>query len=81
MKEISEIRDRLKEVNIVSFSGGKDSSTVLQLVFEAIKGTGKKLYIVTSDTLMEIPFYQSYVDQVRIDRLTLMRPLTSMLRS
>ena len=59
------IRSRLREVNIVSYSGGKDSSTVLQLTFEALKGTGKKLYIVTSDTLMEIPFYQAYVDQVR----------------
>jgi DNA sulfur modification protein DndC len=65
MPEICEIRDRLRDVNIVSFSGGKDSTTVLQLVLAALAGTCTKLYIVTSDTMMEIPFYQDYVDGVR----------------
>jgi DNA sulfur modification protein DndC len=71
MKEISEIRKRLREVNIVSFSGGKDSTSVLQLVLKAMRSLkprdlkDKMLYIVTSDTLMEIPFYQQYVDRVR----------------
>jgi DNA sulfur modification protein DndC len=65
---LANISSRLREVNIVSFSGGKDSTTVLQLVLAALAGTDKKLYIVTSDTMMEIPFYQDYVDGVR-DRL------------
>jgi DNA sulfur modification protein DndC len=55
----------LSDVNLVSFSGGKDSTTVLQLVLGAIRDTGQKLYIVTADTLMEIPYFQQYVDAVR----------------
>ncbi|MEN6440916.1 MAG: phosphoadenosine phosphosulfate reductase family protein [Syntrophobacter sp.] len=65
---IDEIRQQLRAVNIVSFSGGKDSTTVLQHVFAALRGTDKRLYIVTSDTLMEIPYFQAYVDRVK-DRL------------
>jgi DNA sulfur modification protein DndC len=65
---IKDIREQLRTINIVSFSGGKDSSATLELVFEALKGTGKRLVIVTSDTMMEIPFYQQYVDGVR-DRI------------
>lgn len=63
--EIKQIRDRLADVNVVSFSGGKDSSVVLQLVVEALLGTGKKLYIVTADTRMEIPYFQQYVERVK----------------
>lgn len=65
---IQEIRDRLQEINLVSFSGGKDSTTVLQHVIAAVGDSGRKLYIVTADTLMEIPYFQAYVDRVR-DRL------------
>jgi len=49
----SEIVARLREINLVSFSGGKDSTVVLQNVLSAIGDSGKKLYIVTADTLME----------------------------
>lgn len=62
---VAEIRQRLTEVNIVSFSGGKDSSVVLDLVFEAIVGTGKKLLVITADTLMEIPYFSDYVTAIR----------------
>jgi DNA sulfur modification protein DndC len=62
---VQEIRDRLSDINIVSFSGGKDSSVVLDLVFEAIQGTGKNLLIITADTLMEIPYFLEYVDEIR----------------
>lgn len=62
---IQDIRAQLRPINIVSFSGGKDSSATLQLVFNALQGTDKSLVIVTSDTMMEIPFYQEYVDGVR----------------
>ncbi len=62
---IEEIKSRLNDINIVSYSGGKDSSVVLDIVFEAIQGTGKKLLIITADTLMEIPYFQQYVDAVR----------------
>jgi DNA sulfur modification protein DndC len=62
---INDIRAQLKPINIVSFSSGKDSTTMLQLVLRAMAGTGSRLVIVTSDTMMEIPFYQEYVDGVR----------------
>jgi len=62
---VSAIRDRLRDVNLVSFSGGKDSSTVLQLVLEAFHGHPGKLYIVTADTLMEIPYFQDYVERTK----------------
>ncbi len=63
---VDEITARLRPVNIVSFSGGKDSTVTLRLVLEALRGhQDKKLYIVTADTMMEIPYFQGYVDQVR----------------
>ena len=62
---VDEIRDRLSDFNLVSFSGGKDSTTVLQLVLEASKGKDCKLYIVTADTLMEIPYFQEYVERTK----------------
>ena len=62
---VEEVRQQTSNVNIVSFSGGKDSTVVLQLVMAALAGTDKKLYIVTSDTLMEIPYFQDYVSEVK----------------
>jgi 3'-phosphoadenosine 5'-phosphosulfate sulfotransferase (PAPS reductase)/FAD synthetase len=64
-KVVGEIRDRLAEINIVSFSGGKDSSVVLDLVFEAVRDSGKRLLIITADTLMEIPYFSDYVAVIR----------------
>jgi len=61
----SQIRDRLSDINIVSFSGGKDSSVTLDLVFEAVRDSGKKLLIITADTLMEIPYFAEYVAEIR----------------
>lgn len=65
MGVIDEIRSRLSDVNLVSFSGGKDSTVVLQHVIAAMQGIGAKLYIVTADTLMEIPYFQEYVSGVK----------------
>jgi DNA sulfur modification protein DndC len=62
---IAQIQSLLAEVNIVSFSGGKDSTTVLQHVLAAMQATDKKLFIVNSDTLMEIPYFQAYVDKAK----------------
>lgn len=65
---VDEIKERLKPVNIVSFSGGKDSTVVLRLVLDAMRGSDDKmLYIVTADTMMEIPYFEQYVDGVRTD--------------
>jgi len=62
---VASIRERLRAVNVVSFSGGKDSTVTLKLVFEAMRGLPHKLYIITSDTGVEIPYFQEYVDQVK----------------
>lgn len=45
---------------VVGYSGGKDSTTVVQLVFEALNALPKdqlhkKVYVISSDTLVETP--------------------------
>jgi len=51
---------------VVTFSGGKDSTTVLQLVVEMVcdlrkeKKDLKKVYIVSSDTGVEMPVIEDY---------------------
>jgi DNA sulfur modification protein DndC len=65
MNLVDDIREHLGAINLVSFSGGKDSTVVLQHVFEAVKDTGTRLVIVTADTLMEIPYFQEYVAGVK----------------
>lgn len=65
MTVTAEIYDRLADINLVSFSGGKDSTVVLQHVLSAIGDTGKKCYIVTADTFMEIPYFQDYVNRTK----------------
>ena len=62
---IDEIRSQLRDINIVSFSGGKDSSVVLQKIVLAIGSSKKKLYIITADTLMEIPYFKEYLDRTK----------------
>ena len=53
---------------VVAYSGGKDSTLVLQLVIEALRNLGsratKPLYIVSSDTLVEAPHVIGYVERV-----------------
>jgi DNA sulfur modification protein DndC len=54
---------------IVGFSGGKDSTLVLQLVFEAIQQCppserNRTVFVVSNDTLVESPVLQNFVDKV-----------------
>ena len=58
---------------IVGFSGGKDSTLLLQLVVEAVLATApedrrRHVHVVTNDTLVESPIVAAYVDQT-LDRL------------
>ncbi len=51
---------------IIGFSGGKDSTCITQLIYYMIKGLpenkrDKKVYIVSSDTLVESPYIQSRI--------------------
>jgi DNA sulfur modification protein DndC len=53
---------------VVAFSGGKDSTLVLQLVYETLIGLGKlakkRVYVISSDTRVEAPNVASYVENV-----------------
>ena len=51
---------------LIGYSGGKDSTLLVSLVFQAIaqipeKKRTKKTYIITSDTLVENPFVKEYM--------------------
>lgn len=54
---------------IIGYSGGKDSTVVAHLVYTMLKRLPagkrhKKVYIVSSDTLVENPLIKSYLDQM-----------------
>ena len=60
---------------VVGYSGGKDSSAVLQLVWQALARLDaakrhKHVYVITTDTLVENPIVASWVDRSleRIER-------------
>ncbi len=51
---------------VIGYSGGKDSTAVLQLIWNAIAGLPKKkrnkiIYIITTDTLVENPIVSTWV--------------------
>lgn len=52
---------------VIGFSGGKDSTLLLQLVVEAIQSISpddrrRPVHVVCNDTLVESPIFQRYVD-------------------
>jgi DNA sulfur modification protein DndC len=52
---------------VIGYSGGKDSTTALQLVWNALLGLepdlrNKPVYVISSDTLVETPKMVEYVD-------------------
>lgn len=58
---------------VVGYSGGKDSTTALQLIWAAIAALlpaqrTKKIYVISSDTLVETPVVSRYID-VSLDRI------------
>lgn len=84
---ISEIKDQyLLEDNlrpwIIGFSGGKDSTALLQLVWLAVEQVPaslrlRKIHVVCNDTLVENPIIQNYVDDVlcKIEQAAVQRGL------
>lgn len=74
-RKITIVKERLKDEFlmdtrpwVVTFSGGKDSTTVLHLVIEMLlemRADGvnhsKKVYVVSSDTGVEMPLIEDYV--------------------
>lgn len=68
---IEEIKNAYKEDTrpwIIGYSGGKDSTVVVQLIFDALceipKGElHKKVYVISSDTLVETPLIINSINQ------------------
>ncbi|MCC9309122.1 DNA phosphorothioation system sulfurtransferase DndC [Kitasatospora sp. RB6PN24] len=72
---VSELTDEIRELYIadevpwvVGYSGGKDSTAILQLVWLALKGLPaeqrtKPVHVISTDTLVENPIVASWVTQ------------------
>ncbi len=72
-KELKDIYQEIQEVYlsddrpwIIGYSGGKDSTTALQLVWYALKDLPpekrkKQVYVISSDTLVETPVIVNYL--------------------
>lgn len=73
--KIQEIREEIKQIYlcdprpwVIGYSGGKDSTLVLQLVYESLlelepQQRKKHIYVITSDTLVENPLIITYIDK------------------
>ena len=69
------LQDQIREVYrgddrpwVIGYSGGKDSTTALQLIWSALKGLSqselkKPVYVISSDTLVETPMIVDFVDR------------------
>ena len=76
MDEYKEIKREMRMVYLhdqrpwmIGFSGGKDSTLLCQLVFEMLEELPedkrwKKVYVVTSDTLVENPIVKAYMHRM-----------------
>ena len=56
---------------VIGYSGGKDSTCALQLIWSALSGLPKKkrkkpVYVLSSDTLVETPIIVDYIDNTII---------------
>ena len=72
--ELARLEDEIRTVYtsdtrpwVIGYSGGKDSTTTLQLVWQALKSLSperltKPVYVISSDTLVETPKIVEYVD-------------------
>jgi len=77
---LKRIHDEVREIYlsdnrpwVVGYSGGKDSTTALQLIWTAISALpkeqrAKKIYVISSDTLVETPVVSHYID-VSLERI------------
>ncbi|MBQ3496014.1 MAG: DNA phosphorothioation system sulfurtransferase DndC [Clostridia bacterium] len=68
MKEIMIVYKHDNRPWLIGYSGGKDSTLLVSLVYEAmkrLKRTGskmhKKIYVITSDTMVENPIVKNYM--------------------
>lgn len=73
-KSINDIYSEIQQVYlsdgkpwIIGFSGGKDSTTALQLIWYAVEKLSpekrtKPIYVISTDTLVETPIIVNYID-------------------
>ena len=73
-QQVQQVYLQNKSPWVIGYSGGKDSTAVLQLVWYALRGLPpeqrtKPVYVLTSDTLVETPVIVNYIDETlgRID--------------
>ena len=67
LKYVQNIYQKYPQPWVIGFSGGKDSTTVLQLVWLAIQKLpkeqrDKKIYVIASDTEVETPVIVDHID-------------------
>jgi len=67
-KEIQDLYEQYDYPWVIGFSGGKDSTTALQLVWGAIEKLptskrSKPIYVISSDTLVETPVIVDHIDE------------------
>ncbi len=74
LNKIKEIKQHIKKVYstyarpfVIGFSGGKDSTATLQMVWEVIKEIPQKdrtndIYVICTDTLVETPYILTYIN-------------------
>ncbi|MDW7774882.1 MAG: DNA phosphorothioation system sulfurtransferase DndC [Methanosarcinales archaeon] len=68
-REIQEVYLRDHRPWVIGYSGGKDSTTALQLIWYAIadlpkEQREKKIYVISSDTLVETPIIIDYINDM-----------------
>lgn len=68
IKEIMLVYNHDKRPWLIGYSGGKDSTLLVSLVYEAMKRLkdageqlNKKVYVITSDTMVENPIVRNYM--------------------
>ena len=68
IKEIMIVYKHDERPWLIGYSGGKDSTLLVSLVYEAVKRLKeagaeltKKVYIITSDTMVENPIVKNYM--------------------
>jgi DNA sulfur modification protein DndC len=68
VREVREVYQSDRRPWVVGYSGGKDSTATLQLVWYAIAGLPaeqrtKPIFVISSDTFVETPVIVDYIDQ------------------
>ena len=72
-KQVKDIKDNIKSVYlaynrpmVIGFSGGKDSTATLQIVWDAIEELEpdkrqNEIHVISTDTLVETPYMEEYI--------------------